>query len=223
MDKNRIASYIDHTLLAPTATKDAIKSLCEEAVTYHFASVCVHGSYTSMCAKLLEGSNVKVCTVVGFPLGSSSSESKAFEAEQAIRDGSDEIDMVLNIGRLLSGDNEYVLHDIKRVKEACKERVLKVIIETALLNEEQKRVASEIVKESGADYIKTSTGFSHGGATVEDVELMKSIVGEKIGVKAAGGIRSYQKALQMIEAGASRLGTSSGVAIINGIEDQKGY
>ena len=176
-----------------------------------------------MCAKLLEGSNVKVCTVVGFPLGSSSSESKAFEAEQAIRDGSDEIDMVLNIGRLLSGDNEYVLHDIKRVKEACKERVLKVIIETALLNEEQKRVASEIVKESGADYIKTSTGFSHGGATVEDVELMKSIVGEKIGVKAAGGIRSYQKALQMIEAGASRLGTSSGVAIINGIEDQKGY
>lgn len=220
---NEIAAYIDHTLLAPDATEDQIEKLCNEAKSYKFASVCTNGTYTKLCRQLLEGSSVKVCTVVGFPLGASKSEVKVFETAQAVKDGAQEIDMVINIGLLKMGHHDQLLQEIKGVREASKGLSLKVIIETALLSDEEKREACHIAVKGGANFVKTSTGFSKGGATVEDVALMRQIVGFDIGVKAAGGVRSYSDAIEMIEAGASRLGTSSGVAIVKGAAADGAY
>jgi deoxyribose-phosphate aldolase len=220
---NEIAAYIDHTLLAPDATEDQIEKLCNEAKSYNFASVCTNGTYTKLCHQLLEGSSVKVCTVVGFPLGASKSEVKIFETAQAVKDGAQEIDMVINIGLLKMGHHDQLLQEIKGVREASKGLPLKVIIETALLSDEEKREACHIAVKGGANFVKTSTGFSKGGATVEDVALMRQTVGFDIGVKAAGGVRSYSDAIEMIEAGASRLGTSSGVAIVKGAATDGAY
>ena len=203
----------DHTILKADATKEAVKKVCREAAEYGFMSVCVNGFYTSFVREQLKGSGVKVCTVVGFPLGQMSTRAKAAEARIAVEDGADEIDMVINVGALKDGDYETVREDIREVKEACKDALLKVIIETCLLTQDEKRKACELAKEAGADFVKTSTGFSAGGATQEDVSLMRSIVGDSMGVKASGGIRDRQTAEKMLKAGASRLGTSATTAI----------
>ncbi len=203
----------DHTILKADATKEAVKKVCREAAEYGFMSVCVNGFYTSFVREQLKGSGVKVCTVVGFPLGQMSTRAKAAEARIAVEDGADEIDMVINVGALKDGDYETVREDIRQVKEACKDALLKVIIETCLLTQDEKRKACELAKEAGADFVKTSTGFSAGGATQEDVSLMRSIVGDSMGVKASGGIRDRQTAVKMLKAGASRLGTSATTAI----------
>ncbi|WP_062104638.1 deoxyribose-phosphate aldolase [Bacillus niameyensis] len=211
-----IANMIDHTLLKPDANKDEIKELCEEAKKYGFASVCVNPTWVSYASILLKSSDVKVCTVVGFPLGASTAETKAFETDNAIKAGATEIDMVLNIGALKSNDYEYVEQDISAVCTAAKGRaIVKVIIETSLLTNDEKQKACELAKKAGADYVKTSTGFSGGGATVEDIKLMRYTVGPELGVKASGGVKSRIDAENLIEAGATRIGTSSGVAIIN--------
>jgi len=203
----------DHTILKADAGKEAVKKICEEALEHGFMSVCVNGYYTSYVAELLKESDVKVCTVVGFPLGQMSSKAKAMEARLAVEDGAQEIDMVINVGALKDGDYDKVLKDMKEVKAACGDALLKVIIETCLLTEEEKVKACELSKEAGADFVKTSTGFSTGGATVEDVALMRKTVGEEMGVKASGGIRDKETAQKMAEAGASRLGTSATIAI----------
>lgn len=203
----------DHTILKADATKEAVKKVCREAVEYGFMSVCVNGFYTSFVREQLKGSGVKVCTVVGFPLGQMSTRAKAAETRIAVEDGADEIDMVINVGALKDGDYETVREDIRQVKEACKDALLKVIIETCLLTQDEKRKACELSKEAGADFVKTSTGFSAGGATQEDVSLMRGIVGDSMGVKASGGIRDRQTAEKMLKAGASRLGTSATTAI----------
>lgn len=203
----------DHTILKADATKEAVIKICKEAKEHSFMSVCVNGYYTSLVAKELEGSDVKVCTVVGFPLGQMSTAAKAAETMLAVADGADEIDMVINVGALKDQEYEIVLSDIKAVKKACGNALLKVIIETCLLTEEEKVKACELSKEAGADFVKTSTGFSTGGATAEDVALMRRCVGEELGVKASGGIRNKETAIAMIEAGASRLGTSATIAI----------
>ena len=203
----------DHTILKADATKEAVKKVCREAAEYGFMSVCVNGFYTSFVREQLKGSGVKVCTVVGFPLGQMSTRAKAAEARIAVEDGADEIDMVINVGALKDGDYETVREDIRQVKEACKDALLKVIIETCLLTQDEKRKACELANEAGADFVKTSTGFSAGGATQEDVSLMRSIVGDSMGVKASGGIRDRQTAEKMLKAGASRLGTSATTAI----------
>ncbi|MGI6439497.1 MAG: deoxyribose-phosphate aldolase [Sphaerochaetaceae bacterium] len=216
MPRDSIARYIDHTALAANTTKDHIITLCSEAKEYHFASVCINPTWVETAASLLQGSDVKVCSVVGFPLGATTSEVKAYEARSLIEDGATEIDMVIQIGALLDNNVELVHRDLFLVREATQGAILKVIIETALLTDEQKRIACRIAKQEGADYVKTSTGFSTHGATLEDVKLMRLIVGEATGVKAAGGIRDYPTAIAMIEAGASRIGTSSGIAIIQG-------
>ncbi len=211
-----LARYIDHTLLKPEATSEQIKQVCREALQYHFASVCVNPSYVELVARELSGSDVKTCSVVGFPLGATLPEVKAFETRKAIELGAQEIDMVINIGALKSGDEELVSKDIEAVVEVAHERdaLVKVIIEAALLTNEEKVKACLIAKRAGADYVKTSTGFGPGGATVEDVELMRATVGPSMGVKAAGGIRTLEKALAMIEAGATRIGASAGVKIV---------
>lgn len=212
-----LAPYIDHTLLKPEATAEQIDTLCDEAARHHFASVCVNTSWTARCARRLRGTGVKVAVVVGFPLGAMSGRSKGFEARHAIEEGAKEIDMVINIGALKSGDLKTVEDDIKHVVRVCGRNVtLKVIIETALLTDEEKVTACRIAKNAEADYVKTSTGFSTAGATVHDVALMRKVVGPKMGVKAAGGIRSFDDAVAMIAAGATRLGTSSGVALVTG-------
>ncbi len=213
-----VARLIDHTLLKPDATVDKVAQLCFEAKKYHFASVCVNPSHVKLCADLLKGTDVKVCTVIGFPLGATSTEVKVFETKNAIDNGATEIDMVMNIGALKAGDNETVAHDIHAVAEAAHNAgaLLKVIIETALLTDEEKVIASLLAKEAGADYVKTSTGFSGGGATVHDVALMRRAVGPELGVKASGGIHSAEEAKQMIAAGATRLGASAGVKIVKG-------
>lgn len=203
----------DHTILKADAGKDAVKKICEEAVEYGFMSVCVNGYYTSYVAELLSGSDVKVCTVVGFPLGQMSTAAKAMEAKMAVEDGAGEVDMVINVGALKDGDYKLVLEDIKAVKAACGQALLKVIIETCLLTDEEKVKACELSKEAGADFVKTSTGFSVGGATPEDVALMRKTVGTEMGVKASGGIRDKETAEKMVAAGASRLGTSATIAI----------
>lgn len=223
MNKIPLASYIDHTLLAPGSSQSQIEKLCAEAITWQFASVCVNSCWTAYCAKLLEHSPVKVCTVVGFPLGAMAPEIKAAEAAYAVAMGSDEIDMVINIGWLKAGEDELVKGDIKLVKEACGEKLLKVIIETCLLTEEEKIRACELSVAGGADFVKTSTGFSTGGATVDDVALMRKTVGQSVGVKASGGVRSYETAKAMIAAGATRLGTSNGIAIMEGKEADGAY
>lgn len=211
----RYEKYFDHTILKPDASKEEVLKVCEEALKYDFMSVCVNQYRTKLVAEQLKGSEVKVCTVVGFPLGAVSTEVKVFETEQAIQDGAQEIDMVLNIGALKDKDYDIVKQDIKRVKQACGEKaILKVIIETCLLTEEEKEKACELSVEANADFVKTSTGFSKGGAIPEDVTLMKKVVNGRALVKASGGIRDYETAKKMIEAGADRLGTSATVKII---------
>lgn len=208
------AALIDHTILAPQATKENVKQLCKEAMEYGFHSVCVNSSFVYYCAQLLKDSDVRVCTVIGFPLGAMSTAGKVAEAEQAMADGAEELDMVIHVGMVKSGDWEYVKQDISSVTEAAKGRaIVKVILETCLLTEEEKIEACRACRECGADFVKTSTGFSKGGATAEDVALMRRTVGPEMGVKASGGIRSLDDAKAMVEAGATRLGTSSGVAI----------
>lgn len=216
--KPDLASYIDHTLLKQDATTEQIIQLCNEAKQYHFASVCINPTHVSLCAELLRNSGVKVCTVVGFPLGATTTETKVFETFEAIQHGAQEIDMVINIGALKSADYTLVAHDINEIANACHEgdAILKVIIETCLLTEEEKVIACLLAKQAGADYVKTSTGFSTTGATPEDIALMRRVVGPELGVKAAGGVRSREDALAMIEAGATRLGASAGEKIISG-------
>ncbi|HOP69674.1 MAG TPA: deoxyribose-phosphate aldolase [Bacillota bacterium] len=209
-----INRYIDHTLLKPEATEAQIVELCREAVRYQFASVCINPCYIAVAARELRGSGVKTGTVIGFPLGATTREVKVFEAEQAMRNGAEELDMVMNIGALKAGLREAVAGEIRAVVEAARGKALvKVIIECCLLTEEEKIAACQIVQEAGADFVKTSTGFASGGATVKDVRLIRQTVGPDMGIKASGGIRDYRTALAMIEAGANRIGTSSGVAI----------
>ncbi|NLI66725.1 MAG: deoxyribose-phosphate aldolase [Tissierellia bacterium] len=208
---------IDHTILKPDTKKDEIQALCQEAKEFGFYAVCVNPYYVSLCKDLLEGSKVKIATVIGFPLGANTSDIKALETKKAIDDGADEIDMVINIGALKDGDYGVVRDDIKAVVEAAKDRArVKVIIETSLLTDDEKIKACELSLEAGADFVKTSTGFSTGGATVEDVKLMKSVVKDKMEIKASGGVRDFETARKMIEAGARRIGTSSGVKIVKG-------
>lgn len=207
--------YFDHTILKADATAEQIEKVCREAIEYDFASVCVNQYRTKMVADILRDTDVKVCTVVGFPLGAVSTAVKKYEAECAMNDGADEIDMVINIGVLKDGDYDYVLSDIKGVRETCTDITLKVIIETCLLNDEEKRQACVIAEKAGADFVKTSTGFSTGGAKTEDVALMRDTVGDRLGVKASGGIHTYDEAMSMINAGADRLGTSATLDILN--------
>jgi deoxyribose-phosphate aldolase len=211
-----LAQYIDHTLLAADASREQIATLCREAQEHGFYSVCVNSGQVPYAASLLQGQAVKVCAVVGFPLGAGLSDTKAFEARQAIAAGAGEIDMVLNIGWLKDGLFDEVRDDIAAVKDACGAVPLKVIFETCLLDDAQKTRAAEICRELNVAFVKTSTGFSRSGATLEDVALMRKVVGQGVGVKASGGVRDYATAVAMIEAGATRLGTSSGIAIVTG-------
>lgn len=210
-----LAKYIDHTILKPDATKEQVVAICEEAREYGFASVCVNQYNTALVKEKLEGTDVMVCTVVGFPLGSVTKEVKAFETGLAVKLGADEIDMVINVGALKDGFYDLVKEDIKAVVEAAAGKTVKVIIETCLLTDAEKVKACELAVEAGANFVKTSTGFSSGGATVEDVTLMKKTVGDKALVKASGGVRDYDGAMAVIEAGANRIGASSGVKIVN--------
>ncbi len=215
MDKKEMAKYLDDTLLKADATPEQIIAICKEAKEYGCASVCVNSSYVALVAKELAGSDVKTCCVVGFPLGAMTSEAKAFEAKDAIEKGANEVDMVIEVGRAKAGDFDYVKKDIGAVVAAAdKKAIVKVIIETCLLTDEEKRQACIAAKEAGADFVKTSTGFSTGGAKVEDIRLMRETVGPDMGVKASGGVRTWDAALAMIEAGASRIGTSSAAGIL---------
>ena len=218
-----IASMIDHTLLKPDATPDQIAQLCFEARKYGFASVCVNPGHVRLCADLLRGSDVKVCTVIGFPLGATSPEAKVYETETALRDGATEIDMVINIGALKGGDYTWVARDLRGVVETAHAggAILKVIIETSLLTDEEKVKACLLAKEGGADFVKTSTGFAGGGATVEDVALMRRVVGPGMGVKASGGVHTFEQARSMVEAGATRIGASAGVKILQGAKEEE--
>jgi deoxyribose-phosphate aldolase len=210
--------YIDHTLLKADARRDQIKKICDEAKIFHFASVCVNPGWVKFCAAELKDSDVKVCTVVGFPLGATSTESKVFETKQAIKDGADEIDMVINIGELKDGNDDFVLQEMKKIRRASKDHVLKVIIETCLLTDDEKKRVCKLARRAKADFVKTSTGFSTGGATPADVKLMRKAIGktnEKMGVKASGGVRTKDDFLAVIKAGASRVGASAGVAIMD--------
>ncbi|MBE6122680.1 MAG: deoxyribose-phosphate aldolase [Solobacterium sp.] len=208
------SKYIDHTLLKADATEEQIRKLCREAKEYDFASVCVNPSWIETAKEELEGSGVMVCVVVGFPLGAMTTAAKAFEARDAVERGADEVDMVIQIGRLKGGDDAYVTEDIRAVKEAVGDKTLKVIIETCLLSDEEKIRACRDAEAAGADFVKTSTGFSTSGANLPDVRLMKQTVGDRLKVKAAGGVRSREDMDAMIEAGAERIGTSSGVKLI---------
>lgn len=213
----KLASMIDHTLLKPTASREDVVKLCEEARRYGFASVCINPCYVALSAQLLRMTNVKVCTVVGFPLGANRSEVKAYETARAVEDGAQEVDMVANIGAVKSGDYDLVESDIRAVVEACRSIVVsKVIIEAALLTDDEKIEVCRRAKAAGADFVKTSTGFGPGGATAHDVALMRSVVGDEMGVKAAGGIRDLATAQEMIAAGASRIGASASVKIVGG-------
>jgi deoxyribose-phosphate aldolase len=213
-----IARMIDHTLLKPEATKQQVEELCAEAKEYSFASVCINPSFVKLCAQLLRDTTVKVCTVIGFPLGATSTEAKSFEAERAIRDGAREVDMVINIGMLKSGEYDYVERDIAAVTSvAHKSDVLaKVILETGLLTDEEKVKACILAKRAKADFVKTSTGFAKGGATVGDIALMRRVVGPELGVKASGGVRTLEQAKALIESGADRIGASASVKIVTG-------
>ena len=217
MNKQTLAGMIDHTVLKPATSVEDIKKVCQEAIENGFFSVCINPCNVKLGAELLKDSEVKVCTVIGFPLGANTSEVKAFETKDAIAKGADEVDMVINIGRLKDKDYDYVLKDIKAVVDAADGKALtKVILETCLLTDEEKIKACELCKEAGADYVKTSTGFSTGGATPEDIKLMRDTVGPKMGVKASGAVRSFDDAEKVINSGATRIGASSSVAIING-------
>ena len=225
MDKNTLARYFDHTALKADTKESDVQKLCKEALDYKFASVCVNANYVGLAHELLKDSEVKVCTVVGFPLGATLPEVKAFEAVKAIENGATEVDMVINVGALKSGKLELVEEDIRTVANACKGKaILKVIMETCLLTDEEKVQVCLASKSAGADFVKTSTGFSTGGATSSDIALMRKTVGTEMGVKASGGIRDLKTALQMIEAGASRIGASASVNIVNDIATEKeGY
>jgi deoxyribose-phosphate aldolase len=216
MRKEEIARLIDHTLLKPEATPAQVETICEEAKHHHFASVCINPFHVERVARALDGTDVATCTVVGFPLGATLTAVKVFEAQQALNAGADEIDMVLNIGALKGQAYDFVQEDIAAVAEVCHPQggILKVILETALLSDEEKVVACRRAQAAGADFVKTSTGFSTAGATLEDVRLMRQTVGPDMGIKAAGGIRSYADALAMVEAGATRIGASAGVKIV---------
>ena len=219
----KLNKFIDHTILKPESTQEQVEKILSEAKEYDFASVCVNPTWVSLAAESLKDSDVKVCTVIGFPLGANTSAVKAFETEDAIANGADEIDMVINIGALKAGNDALVLDDIKAVVDASGDKLVKVIIEACLLTDDEKVRACQLSKEAGADYVKTSTGFSTGGATVADVALMRKTVGPDMGVKASGGARSYEDAIAFIEAGASRIGASSGVAIMNGAQADGDY
>lgn len=220
MIKN-LNKYIDHTLLKPEASEKDIKKLCDEAKQYNFATVFVNPSYVKLASKLLKGSKVKVGCAIGFPLGATTTEVKVLEALQAIKNGADEIDMVINIGAVKSKNYKFVEDDIKSVVKAVKPVGVKTILETCLLTDEEKVKVAKIAKRAGAKFVKTSTGFSTGGATVEDIKLLRKTVGKKMGVKASGGIRDYKTAIAMIKAGANRIGTSAGVQIIEGEKLEK--
>jgi deoxyribose-phosphate aldolase len=218
-----VAGMIDHTLLKPDATRQEIEKLCREAAQFHFATVCVNPGWVALCAQLLRGSGVGVCSVVGFPLGATTADVKHYETRRAIFDGASEIDMVINIGALKSGDLKVVERDIAAVVGPCREAgvVSKVIIEVALLNDDEKIAASTLAKAAGADFVKTSTGFASGGATAADVALMRRVVGAEMGVKAAGGVRDYEGLKAMVAAGATRVGASAGVRIVQESQGQK--
>ncbi|MDF2523514.1 MAG: deoxyribose-phosphate aldolase [Clostridiales bacterium] len=214
IDKKTMASMIDHTILKAGATKEQIVEICSQAKEYNFASVCVSPCFVKLAAKELKDSKVKVCTVIGFPLGANSTQVKAFEAKKAVEEGAHEVDMVIQVGALKEGDFKYVQNDISEVVKASEGAHIKVIIETCYLTDEEKIKTCEIAKKAGANFVKTSTGFGTGGATASDIELMRKTVGDELGVKASGGVRSLQEALVMIKAGANRIGTSSGVSIL---------
>jgi deoxyribose-phosphate aldolase len=220
-----LSRMIDHTLLKPDATEEEIKKLCTEAKQYHFASVCINPSWVALCSSLLKGTDVKVCTVIGFPLGSNTTEVKRMEAEQALENGATELDMVINVGKLKSGDYDYVFNDVQQITLAARKvrAVCKVILETCLLTDEEKIKACLICKKAGADFVKTSTGFSKGGATVQDIALMRLIVGSSVGVKASGGIRSREDAEAMVASGADRIGASASVKIVLGEKSEANY
>ena len=220
----KINKYIDHTLLKATATKEQIIKLCDEAKEYNFYAVCVNGSYVELAKQELEKSAVKIAAVIGFPLGAMTTEAKVFEAKNCIENGASEIDMVINVGKLLDGENEYVENEIRLIKEAIGDNVLKVIFENCYLSKEQIKIASQLAVNAGADFIKTSTGFGTGGATFEDVQLMKDVVKDNAQIKAAGGVRDKETAEKYIEMGVTRLGTSSGVSLVTkGISDKNQY
>ncbi len=214
--------YFDHTFLKPEATFDDIKRLCEESINYSFYSVCVNQSYVSFAKSLLKGSNIKVCAVVGFPFGANDTETKIFETERSLKLGADEIDMVMNIGYMKSKKYEFITEEIRRIKNVCGDRILKVIVETSLLNLEEKKLVVKLLMEGNADFIKTSTGFSTSGATVEDIKLFKDISKGKIMIKASGGIRDLKTTLLMLDAGALRIGSSSSVKIMREYYESNG-
>lgn len=222
LDKQSLAAVFDHTLLKPIATREQIIKVCQEAKEYGFASVCANPAYVKLVSEELKGSGVKTCTVIGFPLGANTKEIKAVETKQAVAEGADEIDMVINIGALKSGDHKLVEEDIKAVVNAASGKCVKVIIETCFLTEDEKVKACQLSQSAGADFVKTSTGFGTGGATVEDVKLMRKTVGDKMQVKASGGVRNLADALAMIDAGADRIGASAGVAVMQEFTGQKG-
>ncbi len=213
---SELASYIDHTLLKPDATREQIEQLCTEAAEHQFTSVCVNGSRVELAYSLLEESDVQVCTVVGFPLGAMDADAKRYETEAAIDAGANEIDMVMNIGRFKDGEHDYIVREIRDVVEAADDRVVKVILETCLLTNDQIEKACKLVVQAQAHFVKTSTGFGNAGATLEHVRLMRETVGQFAGVKAAGGVRNSEDAHAMIQAGATRIGTSNGIAIVSG-------
>ena len=214
IDKKTMAAMIDHTILKASATRELVIELCSQAKEYNFASVCVSPCFVKLASQELKDSEVKICTVIGFPLGVNSTHVKAFEAKKAVEDGAQEVDMVIHVGALKEGDQAYVLNDIAEVVKASGGALVKVIIETCYLTDDEKVTACEIAKKAGANFVKTSTGFGTGGATATDIALMRKTVGNELGVKASGGVRSLQEALAVIEAGASRIGTSSGMSII---------
>jgi deoxyribose-phosphate aldolase len=214
MKREELAKVIDHTILKPEATREQVVKLCNEAIENGFASVCVNPVNVEICAQLLKETNVKVCTVIGFPLGTNTTKLKAFETEEAINDGAQEVDMVINVGKLKDEDFQYVENDIRAVVEKAKGKAItKVILETCLLTKEEIEKACQLSVKAGADFVKTSTGFSLSGAKIEDIKLMRKCVGDKLGVKASGGIRSYEDCIAMIEAGATRIGASASVSI----------
>lgn len=224
MNKNELSKFIDHTVLKAETSEKAVEKVCKEALEYKFASVCINPCNVKLASKLLEGSEVKVCTVIGFPLGANTSKVKAFETEDAILNGAHEVDMVINIGKLKDKDYDYVREDIKAVVNAAKGKALtKVIIETCLLTDEEKVKACELAKEAGADFVKTSTGFSTGGATPEDIKLMRETVGPNMGVKASGGVRNIDDAEAVIKNGATRIGASSSIDIVEGRTAKSNY
>ncbi|MGN1183409.1 MAG: deoxyribose-phosphate aldolase [Faecalibacillus sp.] len=214
---------IDHTVLKADTTKETVKRIFDEAMEYGFASVCINPCHVKFASEYLKDSDVKVCTVIGFPLGATTSSTKAFETNEAIENGADEIDMVMNIGAMKDKNYDYVLNDIQSVVKAAKGKVVKVILETCLLTKEEIREACQICQKAGADFVKTSTGFSMRGATIEDVEIMKATVGDAMKVKAAGGVRTYEDMVKIVEAGADRIGTSAGCSLVKGKEAKSDY